>query len=214
MDESGQDGSYGPILRYACAYNRLDSNFDLDLHTIWRESSCIPAPLPCLCEDHEDTVLDFPKELYFGAHEGQGSSSVECFFYPNNDSQSCFKWTGPDPLSFATQAEDLFLYISAFFLLKDLYWVELRLAKFHQSTGEMVGEHLFFLPRVETAMGNLRRLRAQILDIISLATIAAMPASFRLSLWPRTEPRPYCDHSTLFPLATRPTTPSLDPSFL
>ena len=155
MDKSGQDGSYNFISPRACAHNRLDNDFDLDLHAIWRESSCIPAPPPCLCADHEDIGLDFPNGLKSVAHEGQGSPLVECFFHPNNDNQSGFKWTGPDPLSFATQADDLFLYMSAFFLFEEVYWVELRLARFHQLTGETVGEHLFFLPRVETAMGNL-----------------------------------------------------------
>jgi hypothetical protein len=91
--------------------------------------------------------------------------------------------------------------------------VELRLARFYHLTGETVGEHLFFLPRIETAMGNLRRVRGQILDIISLATVGAIPRSFRLSLWPRTEHLLYSGHSTLSPLATLPTTPSLDPLF-
>lgn len=213
MEESGQDGSYGSTLRGASAHNSLDNDFDLDLHAIWRESSCIPAPPPCLCADHEDLGLDVLIESNSEAHEGQGFPLVECFFHPNNDYHSGFKWTGPDPLSFATQADDLFLYMSAFFLLKEVYWVELRLARFHQLTGETVGEHLFFLPRVETAMGNLRRVRGQIVDIISLATLGATPPFFRLSLWPRTDPLPYSGHSTLSPLATLPTMPSLDPSF-
>jgi hypothetical protein len=213
MDKSGQDGSCNFISPRVCAHNRLDIDFDLDLHAIWRESSFIPAPPPCLCADKEDIGLDCPNGLKCVAHEGQGSSLVECFFHPDYDNQSGFKWTGPDPLSLATQADDLFLYMSAFFLFEEVFWVELRLARFHQLTGETVGEHLFFLPRVETAIGNLRRVRGQILDIISLVTVGTMPTSFQLSLWPRTEPLPYSGHSTLSPLATLPTTPSLDPSF-
>jgi hypothetical protein len=90
--------------------------------------------------------------------------------------------------------------------------VEFRFARFHRVTGEMVGEYLFFLPRLEMAIGNLRRVRGQILDIISQATVGAVPC-FRLSLWPRTEPLPYCGHSTLSQLVTLPTMPRLDPSF-
>ncbi|KAJ5771494.1 uncharacterized protein N7511_003545 [Penicillium nucicola] len=191
----------------------LDDDFDLDLHAIWRESSCIPAPPPCLCADHENPELDFQNELNSISYKGQGSPQVEYLFHPNNDNQPGFKWTGPDLLSFSTQPEDLFLHMSAFFIFEELYWLELSLAKIHQFSGETVGEYLFFLPRVETAMGNLRRVRGQILDIISLATDETFSPTFTLSLWPRTEALPYSSHSTISPQATLPTMPSLDPSF-
>jgi hypothetical protein len=139
---------------------------------------------------------------------------VECFFHPNQENQSAFKWTGPDPLSISTLADDIFLYMSAFFLCDEVYWVEFRLARFDQLTSETVGEHLFFLPRVETIMGNLHRVREQILEIISRAAVGATASCFQLSLWPRTEPLPYSGHSTLAPLATLPMMPYLDPSFL
>jgi hypothetical protein len=38
----------------------------------------------------------------------------------------------------------------------------------------MIGEHLFFLLRVETTMGNLRRIRGQELDIISQLVVGSM----------------------------------------
>jgi hypothetical protein len=57
--------------------------------------------------------------------------------------------------------------MSAIFLAEEILWVEDRLARLDQVTGGMIGEHLFFLPRVESAMGNLCRTRQQILIIIS-----------------------------------------------
>ena len=173
----------------------------------------IPAPAPSLSADNDDVGLDLPSGAEPGVQEVQGTLPVECFFHCNHEDQSGFKWTGPHPLSISTLADDLFLYISAFFLSEEVYWVEFRLARFDQSTGETVAEHLFFLPRIETMMGNLHRMREQMLDIISRAAFEATASCFRLSLWPRTEPLPYSSHSTLSPLATLPMMPSLDPSF-
>ena len=213
MDGSIHNGLYLLILRSACAHNSVDHDLDLDLHAVWRESSGIPTPPPCLAADHDESRLLFPNVTESAGDEVQSLSLVECFFHPNHENQSGFQWTGPDPLSVSTRTEDFFLYMSAFFLSEEVHWVEFRLARLHQLSGEMVGEHLFFLPRVETVMGNLSRVRGQILDIISQTAVGAMAANFRLSLWPRTEPLPYSGHSTLSPLATLPTTPCLDPRF-
>jgi hypothetical protein len=213
MSEFGQNGSYHLILQSFRAHSRLDNNFDLNIHEIRRESSPIPAPAPSLSECGDDAGPDFPNLADPGTHEAQVPLSVECFFHCNHEDHSGFRWTGPHPLSTSTLADDLFLYISAFFPSDEVYWVELRLARLDQSTGETVGEHLFFLPRVETTMGNLLRMREQMLDIVSRAAFEATAPCFRLSLWPRTEPLPYSGYSTLSPLATLPMMPSLDPSF-
>jgi hypothetical protein len=186
---------------------------NLNIHEIRRESCSIPAPAPSLSADTDDVGPDLPSVAEPGTHEAQGRLSVECFFHRNYEDQSGFKWTGPHPLSASTLADDIFLYMSAFFLSRDVYWVEFRLARFDQSTDETVREHLFFLPRIETMMGNLHRMREQMLDIIFRAALGATAPCFRLSLWPRTEPLPYSDHSILAPLATLPMIPSLDPSF-
>ena len=104
--------------------------------------------------------------------------------------------------------------MSAFFLAEEIRWVEVRLARFDQVTGDMIGEHLFFLPRMETAMGNLCRIKGEMLDIISQTVPESMASIFRLSLWPRMEPLPYSNHSIISPLTTAlPTMPPLDPSF-
>ncbi|CAG8056325.1 unnamed protein product [Penicillium salamii] len=213
MSEFGQNGSYHLILRSFYAHSRLDNYFDLSIRELRRESSPISAPVLSLYADNEDVGLDLPNVAEPGAHEAQGPLSVECFFHSNYEDQSGFKWTGPHPLSISTLADDLFLYISAYFPSEEVYWIEFRLARFDQSTDETVGEHLFFLPRVETMMGNLHRMREQMLDMVSQAAFGATSPCFRLSLWPRMEPLPYSGHSTLSPLATLPMMPSLDPSF-
>ncbi|CAG8140906.1 unnamed protein product [Penicillium nalgiovense] len=203
MDKPSQNGPYHLVLPTACAHNELEHDFDLDVYAIWRESSCIPTPAPSLAADY-DVWLGFFNVAEPAAYEAQGHHLVECFFHPNQENQSGFKWTGPDPLSFSTLADDLFLYLSTFFLAEEVYRVEFRLARFDQLTGERVGEHMFFLPRVETIMGNLRRVRGQILDIISRAAVGAMAPCFRLSQLPRLEQLPYSSHSTLSPLAVLP----------
>jgi hypothetical protein len=67
----------------------------------------------------------------------------------------------------STSASDLFLYILAFAFPKEVPWIEFRLDRFNRKSGESTREHLFFLPRVETATWNLRRVREQLLDAIS-----------------------------------------------
>ncbi|KAK9847506.1 hypothetical protein MYU51_018675 [Penicillium brevicompactum] len=193
--------------------SEFDNDFNLSIHEIRRESSPISAPVSSLYADNEDVELDFPNVAESGVHEAQGMLSVDCFFHRNYEDQWGFNWTGPHPLSASTLADDLFLYISAYFPSEEVYWVEFRLARFDQSTGETVAEHLFFLPRIETMMGNLHRMREQILDKVSQTAFGATSPCFRLSLWPRMEPLPYSGHSTLSPLATLPMMPSLDPSF-
>jgi hypothetical protein len=118
-----------------------------------------------------------------------------------------------DPLAVSTQPEDIFLHLSAFCLSEQIRWVEFRLTSLDQVTGDMIGEHLFFLPRMETVMGNLRRVRGQMLDIIAQSAVGPRASTFRLSLWSRMEPLPYFSHSSLSPSATLPTMPTLDPPF-
>ncbi|KAJ5982582.1 hypothetical protein N7451_012682 [Penicillium sp. IBT 35674x] len=188
-----------------------ESDFDLDLHAIWRESSGIPTPPPCLATDHG--YHDFDRLRHFVRNDAPPPLLVECCFHLGLDHAPGFNWTGPDPLALSTQPEDLFLHLSEFCLSEQIHWVEFRLTHLDQVTGEMIGEHLFFLPLMETVMGNLRRVRGQMLDIIAQSPAAPRTSRFRLSLWPHMEPLPYASHSVLSPSATLPTMPTLDPSF-
>jgi hypothetical protein len=138
---------------------------------------------------------------------------MECLFHFGLDDAPGFDWPGPDPLALSTQPEEIFLYLSAFYLSERIHWVEFRLTRLDLITGDMIGEHMFFLPRMETVMGNLRRVRGQMLDIIAQSPAAPKTSRFRLSLWPRMVPLSYASHSVLSPLATLPMMPTLDPSF-
>ncbi|KAJ5128053.1 hypothetical protein N7448_008832 [Penicillium atrosanguineum] len=181
----------------------IGSDFDLELHAIRRESSGIPTSPPCLTTDRASSGLASLNLAESAGYEEQGPSLVKYFFHPNREDPSGFEWTGPDPLSVSTQSEDLFLFISKIFLTEEIHWVEFRLARLDRITGDMIGEHRFFLPRVETVMGNLCRTRQQILIIISQTAVRSMASSFRLSF-----------HFMLSPLATSPSMPSLNPPFL
>jgi hypothetical protein len=194
-------------------HGSIGSGFDLDLHVIWQESSGILRPPPCLTTDHASSGLDSLDLADPAGYEAQGSSLVKCFFHPNGEDSSGFEWTGPDPLSVSTQSDDIFRFVSLFFT-KEIDWVGFRLARLDQITGDMIGEYWFFLPRVDSVMGNLCRTRQQILIIISQIAVRSMASSFRLSLWPRVDPFPFPGHSTLFRPATLPAVPSLNLSFL
>ena len=89
-----------------------DYDLDLNLHAIWQECSGIPTPPPCL-STNPSKARQIPSDKGESVgYETQGSSVMECFFYPTYKKLSVFKWTGPDPLSMSTQASELFLYIS------------------------------------------------------------------------------------------------------
>ncbi|CAG8875842.1 unnamed protein product [Penicillium salamii] len=191
----------------------VDCDLDLDLHAIWQECPGIPTPPPCLATESDNSRQILSDTGEPTGYETSGSSLIEFLFHPTYDKLSAFKWTGPDPLSLSTQASDLFLYMSSFAFPKEVHWVEFRLVRFDRKSGESTGEHLFFLPRVETATWNLRRLREQLLDTISWHGIGAIGTRFRLSLWPRMEPLPHPTHLTLPSLVALPTKVSIDPRF-
>ncbi|KAJ5871105.1 uncharacterized protein N7529_003458 [Penicillium soppii] len=196
MNEANNNGLY-PLFHCCFALILADCDWDLDLHAIWQECSGIPTPPPCLATDfqHPRQILSDDSEP--AGYETSGSSSIECFFHPTCDNLSAFKWTGPDPLSMSTQASDLFLHMSALAFPKGVFWIEFRLVRFDWKSGATTEEHLFFLPRVETATWNLRRVRGQLLDAISWHGFGATGTSFRLSLWPRMKPLQYSSQSAL-----------------
>jgi hypothetical protein len=138
---------------------------------------------------------------------------IECHFYPDLDSLSGFKWTGPDPLSNSTRASDISLHMSALLFPKEVQWIEFRFVRFERVSGETIGEDMFFLPRVEKALGNLRRFRRQLLDTITWHAVRATGTIFRLSPWPRTESLPYSSLSVHSLLTRLPPTLSLNPRF-
>jgi hypothetical protein len=171
-----------------------DYDSDLDLESIWREFPNIPTPPPCLAESHSTLCSNQSLKgwLEYTQHGHKGTPAIECVFYPSYENVRSFSWTGPDPLSQDTCADDIFLYVSAFFLFERVDWIELRLSKLSTETGEAVEEYPFFLPRVESMLGNLRRIRCQISDILSQnSTVgnitSAGQSRFQLAIRPRVE---------------------------
>ena len=104
----------------------VDYDLDIGLHAIWHGSSGIPTPPPCLATDPNDLWQDFLGKDDPAEHETQEPSLIECLFYPNFDSLSGFKWTGPYTLSNSTQASDIFLHMSALLFPKEVHWIEFR----------------------------------------------------------------------------------------
>ena len=210
MHDSNKNGLY-PLFQCDFVLILADCDLDLDFHAIWQECSGVPTPPPCLATESE-----YPRQILSGAgepagYEISGSSLIECLFHPTYDKLSAFKRMGPDPLSKYTQASDWFLHMSAFAFPNEVHWVEFRPVRFDRKSGEVTGEHLFFLPRVETATWNLRWVRGQLPDTVSWHGIGAIGTSFRLFLSPRMEPVPHSSHLTLPLLAALPTTASIDP---
>ncbi|CAG7989769.1 unnamed protein product [Penicillium salamii] len=165
-----------------------DCDLDFDFHAIWQDSSGIPTPPPCLATDFEHHRQILSNKSEPEEYETRGSYMIECCLHPTYDNLSAFKWMGPDPLSISTQASDMFFYMSAFAFPVEVHGIEFRLVQFDRRTGERIGERLFILPRIETAQGNLYRVREQLLDTMSRPDFGAIGTSFQLSLWPRMEP--------------------------
>lgn len=169
---------------------------------------------PCLATDSSKTQQISSDKNKPAGYETQGSSVIECFLYPTYNKLSAFKWMGPDPLSMSTQASDMFFYMSAFAFPIEMHRIGFRLVRLDWKSGATTVEHLFFLPQVETATRNLRRVRGQLLSAISWHGFGTTGTNFRLSLWPRMKPLQYSSQSALSPLGTIPTALSLNPSFL
>ncbi|KAJ5292135.1 hypothetical protein N7478_001455 [Penicillium angulare] len=69
-----------------------------------RDFSDIPTPPPCLATDYGDSE---PEMSNIGGVMGPGyqpqeSPAIECLFCPNFESQTGFKWTGPDLMAVST----------------------------------------------------------------------------------------------------------------
>jgi hypothetical protein len=156
----------------------VDCDLDLNLHAIWQESSGIPTPPSFLATEFEHPRQSLSNEGEPVGYETSGSSLIECLFHPTYDKPSAFKWTGPDPLSMSTQASDIFLYISAFAFPKEVQWIEFRLVRLDRNSRESTGVHLFFSPWVGTALGNLCRVRGQLLDTIFKHNFGTIGISF------------------------------------
>lgn len=192
----------------------LDDHLDLDVETLWSDFPDAPTPPPPLAASQWLSMTpSYEKPL-------PGSESeyfIESIFYPSYESKNGFSWPGPDPLSYGTSADDIFLYASAFLLLERVNWLEFRLCSLN-GVNEVTDQFLFFVPRFESILGNLNRVRAQIYDVIIQQDRIQRPGPgrFQLLIYPRQEAGPVMvTRSVAPPLNSHPsfTSSSLDPVF-
>lgn len=192
----------------------LDRHLDLDLATLWSEFPDAPTPPPSLAAGHGFSITPSYDNAPLGAERPH---FIESIFYPSYESECGFSWPGPDPLSHGTSADDIFLYVSAFLLLEPIHWLEFRLCKLN-GVNEVTEECLFFVPRFETILGNLNRVRVQIHKVI--ARHGHMKSTehrrFQLLIYPRQEAASgLITRSVVPPLCNHPglTASMLDPGF-
>ena len=133
--------------------------------------------IPC---DHDY----FPE---YDAHKPE----IACLLSTNGDDQSFIHWNGPSLLSPITTAGDVFRYVSAIVPQKTIDWLEIQFSVTHKYTGEIVTLLPFFLPRCESALGNLRRCREQTVDSMRKFTRSKSAADFwfHIFAWPRNDDR-------------------------
>lgn len=141
-------------------------SFDLNLESLWEEFSDAPTPPPYIGTNHHShfSIHTFDESVFSQGAKVFGP--VECLHDAGLENNCWFHWDGPDPLCPTTCADDIFLYLSAFYLSEHVHWVEFRLSKVHLVTEEVLEQYPFFL-RIESVLGNLRHLRRCMLDILS-----------------------------------------------
>jgi hypothetical protein len=70
--------------------------------------------------------------------------------------------------------------------LEQVHWLEFRLCGLNE-VNEVAEQFLFFVPRFETILGNLNRVKAQIQDVIMRQDHGAVKCRFQLHIYPRQE---------------------------
>ncbi|RDH26942.1 hypothetical protein BDQ94DRAFT_185676 [Aspergillus welwitschiae] len=136
----------------------------------------------------ETTNLQRSDEKLPYVHE---TVAVDCYLSSSYEDPEFLTWNGPSILSPCTHPEDVFRYASAM-LSYPVDWLEMHLTVVHKYTFESVAISPFFLPRVECTLGNLRRLRSQIWEVIRpyMRTIDHADYRFQMFVWPRGEREP------------------------
>ena len=155
-----------------------------------------------------------PCHLAIPSHPAdEGLPIIEHYFSPDDTARCFFNWIGPDLLSPVTHADAVFLHLS-FFQPSDLVdWIDIRLSVLNSSTQELMAEYPFFLPQIETPLGNLPQLHEKIHDIITKYhhTKGSGNVRFRLNIWPRQEaiPKPILENA--IPLSSVHAVKSISP---
>lgn len=111
-------------------------------------------------------------------------------------------------MSPSTRTEDVFLYLSASHILDKPDWADIRLCILDNEVDEMVAVYPFFLPRIESMLGSLPRVRELVQDVI--ASLDVKKFHFRLSIRPRNHEAPsYLNARTTFNSSMWPMVPVL-----
>jgi hypothetical protein len=193
----------------------LDGRSDLDLEEFWNDFADAPTPPPCLASGQGFPTTSSCEKA---PQRAERPPFIEFIFYPSFESECGFTWPGPDPLSCETSADDMFLYMSTFLLSEQIHWLEFRLCKLNDAN-DVTEQFLFFVPRFETILGNINRVRGQIHDIISWQDEhirSFKQRHFQLLIYPRQEYASAFVTGNIVPaLCNHPalTVPVLDPGF-
>ncbi|KAJ5111809.1 hypothetical protein NUU61_001439 [Penicillium alfredii] len=180
--------------------SRNDPLLDFDLEDFWSTFPDTPTVPPILAASNDSVRYDnisydrfFPTQpCHLPTHSNPADEErpmIEHYFSPDDTKRCFFNWIGPDLLSPLTHTDDIFLHLSSFQPSDPVDWIDVRLSILNSGTEELVAEYPFFLPRIETMLGNLPRIREQIHGIITKYHHAkgSENVRFRLNLWPRKE---------------------------
>ena len=188
---------------------RAPDSLELDLEALWKDYPDIPAPPPCLAAGHSIPPQTSAALLLSPRPE------IEYIFFSIPGSVHGFYWFGPDPLASETRGEDIFSHIEWFTFLGDILWVEFELSKVSLATGKVMERNLFYLPRRESALGNMTQVRQRLHSHIAgydYQTITGL-CRLRLSIYPRQGLFPHSETQSKLLCDSRCDGSVLDPGF-
>jgi hypothetical protein len=89
---------------------------------------------------------------------------------------------GPDVLSDSTSSEDIFLFLSSLFPVREVYWLEILFTVLDKSTRGVLDEKSFLLPRW---LGSLTQISEEILSNLSYFNANGLENfHFQIYMWP------------------------------
>jgi hypothetical protein len=181
----------------------------LDAERLFMRFPDMATPPPALATGCDNLCLNHPSRVPLPTRETLDRHlRIVCCFYPSCDSICLQKWKGPDPMSPSTCTEDVFLYLSATHILEKPDWADIRLCILDNEVDEMVAVYPFFLPRTESMLGSLPRVRELVQDVI--ASVDVKKFHFQLSIRPRKQEAPdYLNARTMLSSNIRPMVPVL-----
>ncbi|KAJ6126136.1 hypothetical protein N7471_010629 [Penicillium samsonianum] len=146
-------------------FSHTGCHLDFDHAALWTRLLDVHEPPSVLSTGHESLYLDNISRFPLSTERPiDPLPIIEGYFCPSSDSGYFLKWTGPDLLSSSTSADDVFHYLSKFYLSEKSDWADIRLCVLSNATEEIVAVYPFFLLRTESILGNLSRVRKLLKD--------------------------------------------------